>query len=302
MSPDEQQFEFRAGDVFVFNGGSLISKAIRFFDGADVNHAALAIDGTAMIEAAGEGLRRSPIQDALRTSNFTAVLRLPDAQDFGPVVTTANTFLANRTKYAYQQIVLLAILCVTRRVEIGNRLLRWVARRALEHAAGLINALIEHQKETMICSEFVYRSYVDNKDPRYALAKNDRWRNQTTLDAAATTTVMDWARAQSDPAAVPRPAGAGIGADPDLIAKHAEDELEPLIATYLAKKGVENVPARMTPMAVGDIPEVSDDELQVAAIHIRDSWLLLQEQRGEMQPARLATPGTGSRTRSTPTS
>jgi hypothetical protein len=288
MSPGEQHFEVRAGDVFVFNGGSLISKAIRFFDGADVNHAALAIDGATMIEAAGDGLRTRPIKDALKTNNFTAVLRLPDERDFGPVVKTANTFLANKTKYAYQQIVLLAILCVTRRVEIGNRLLRWVVRRALEHAAGLINALIEHQREMMICSEFVYRSYADSNDPRYALTKNDEWRSQIALDAAATTSVMDWARAQANLTAVPQPAGAGIGAEPDLIAKEAEAELEPLIAAYLAEKGVENVPAGMiTPMAVDEIPDVSDDELHVAAIQIRDSWLRLQEQRGDLQPAGL---------------
>ena len=80
MSQDEQHLEFREGNVLVFNGKSLISNAIRLFDGADLNHAAVAIGGGATIEATGDGLRTSPIQEALQTKRFSATLRLPGSR------------------------------------------------------------------------------------------------------------------------------------------------------------------------------------------------------------------------------
>src|SRR5262249_7115548 len=69
-----------------------------------------------------------------------------------------RTYLAGQVPYAYHQIVLLAILSLTRRIPlppVGRRLVRV----ALDQAAGVLNSLVEDGRQLMICSEFVYRCY-----------------------------------------------------------------------------------------------------------------------------------------------
>jgi hypothetical protein len=153
--------EVKDGDVLLFHGRSWLSKAIRFFDGADVNHAALAIDSSTMIEAAGDGLREASIDDAVQGNNVTYVLRLPKDADIEEVVALGRKYLGSGVPYAYQQILLLAFLSITRRVRIRSRILRALVRAACDQAARLINALIDSRNgtELMICSEFVYRCY-----------------------------------------------------------------------------------------------------------------------------------------------
>jgi hypothetical protein len=53
--------EIRSGDVLLYHGRGFISWAIRKFDGTEVNHAAIALDGERLGEAAGRGLQIAPI-------------------------------------------------------------------------------------------------------------------------------------------------------------------------------------------------------------------------------------------------
>lgn len=78
----------------------------------------------------------------------------------------ARLYINNGDRYAYEQILLLALLCVTRKVEpsaIFSRLVRAVLDKAASYfsniAAGITGG------EPMICSEFVFRCY-DEADPR----------------------------------------------------------------------------------------------------------------------------------------
>jgi hypothetical protein len=271
-------FEYQAGDMLLFNGRSWLSKAIRFIDGADVNHAALAIDGHTMIEAAGNGLRGAEIGPAVKGNNFTLVHRLPDTTDMKSVVEMGQRYLNGGTPYAYQQILLLAFLSITRRLDIKSRILRALVRAACDQAARLLNALMDKKDgtELMICSEFVYRCYDDTNDPRFRLVRHDDWRDLLPLDAAATTSMREWAETQPEPTRPPDVAAAGVGEDPDVVAAEAEAELEPLAAAYLVERGVRDpeVDALMqevAPMAETAVPDVSDDELLVAMATFRDS-------------------------------
>src|SRR5439155_1823480 len=78
--------------------------------------------------------------------------------DLDPVVKKANTFLVEGHLYAYQQIVLLAVLGLTRRVPLP-RFARRLVRSALDHAASAVMDLLPVGASWMICSEYVYRSY-----------------------------------------------------------------------------------------------------------------------------------------------
>jgi len=86
-----------------------------------------------------------------------------------PVTNTAAAFVAEGDRYAYEQILLLAVLATTRRIPldpVSKRVLRFV----LDHAAGLLLKLTSGGKEPMICSELVDRCFKEAVQPgKYAL-------------------------------------------------------------------------------------------------------------------------------------
>ena len=53
------------GDILLFRGKGFVSWAIRLFDGTEVNHAAIALDGGKLAEAGGHGLQQRDIPTAM---------------------------------------------------------------------------------------------------------------------------------------------------------------------------------------------------------------------------------------------
>src|SRR5262245_24144274 len=140
------------GDVLLFHGHGFVAWAIRKLDGTRVNHAAIALDANQLGEAAGSGLRRFSIAQTVAGNEMTVVRRLPD-QDMAPVLAKANFYLDGRVPYAYQQIVLLALLTTTRKIPMP-RVARRLVRSVLDHAAAALNEMFGTGTKTMICSEY----------------------------------------------------------------------------------------------------------------------------------------------------
>jgi hypothetical protein len=293
MATSTSLFPIQPGDILLFRGHSFVSRAIRLIDGADVNHAALAVNASTMIEAAGSGLRLSPIPDAIAGNDMTFIHRLPGREDLSPVVAAGDAFLKARTPYAYQQLMLLALLTLTRRVELHSRLLRAIVRVACDQAARMINALVDDGRDLMICSEFVYRCFDDGHDPRYHLTLNDGWRATIPLPLAAgaeQAVIAEWAQAREEPTDNVEPADVKPVEPPEAIAIEAEAELEPLIAAYLTDHAaVDAAPAAAVAEAT-IIPDVDDDALHRSALALRDSFLRARQDRTEMAPASLLHP------------
>jgi hypothetical protein len=149
--------EVRAGDVLLFHGKGFVSWAIRLGDGTDVNHAAVALGDGKLAEAGGFGLqsRAVPVPGE---GEYFRVHRLEGTQELTPVLGVAQDYLNNRNFYAYQQIVLLAVLTLVRRLPLP-RVARRLVRAALDHAAGALMDLLPVGKEWTICSEYVYRAF-----------------------------------------------------------------------------------------------------------------------------------------------
>jgi hypothetical protein len=76
----------------------------------------------------------------------------------GPVLAKGREYLAKGQRYAYEQIVMLALLSLSKQLKL-NPILRWLINRALYLAAAVLERLISGKTEPMICSEFVYRAY-----------------------------------------------------------------------------------------------------------------------------------------------
>jgi hypothetical protein len=146
-----------AGDVLLYHGNSLLSKLIRFFDGTVVNHAAICIGEGRLGEAQAKGLAQTDIEGKIKKPEYIIVRRLKVATGtMQPVIDKAEYYLNVGNRYAFAQIVLLAFLGLSRKLQVNNYL-TWLLRKILDEAADWITA--NGDKQPMICSEFVYRCY-----------------------------------------------------------------------------------------------------------------------------------------------
>jgi hypothetical protein len=163
-----------ASDVLLYNGNGLLSDAICFFDGTPYSHAGLFLGDDEVGEAIAEGVRKRTAQESFKGKNYILARRLvAGPADMSPVLAVANHYLQQGNRYAFEQVVLLALLALTRKLN-ENKYLAWLVRKVLDDAA---DYLMDHSdRQPMICSEFVYRCYdealPDKTDP-YALSV--RW-------------------------------------------------------------------------------------------------------------------------------
>jgi len=151
-------------DILLYRGRGWISKAIRFFDGSEVSHAALYLGRGMVAEALSAGVVRRDLRTSVGGADRVLVRRLhPAPRNLRPVHAHALAIVAEGERYAYEQIVLLAFLCLARRLVPSPTLQRFM-RALFDRAAEQIARLFADGREPMICSEFVYRAY-DEADP-----------------------------------------------------------------------------------------------------------------------------------------
>jgi hypothetical protein len=152
------------GDVLLHRNEGLIAAIIRFFDDAEVNHASLymgLIEGVPKIgEATAKGVVTSNAVEAIIGSTRVYARRLVDVpQSMDPVSRRALSYVDAGHGYAFEQLLLLAFLSLTRKLVL-TPVLGWLLRLILDQAAEfLIRMLQIGRKKPMICSEFVYRCY-----------------------------------------------------------------------------------------------------------------------------------------------
>lgn len=166
-------------DVLLFQGTELTSQLIRLADPGPYSHAALHIgpdkddSGTIVpfvVEMLPSGLTYRPLAGSKGESNFVDAYRYYNAAgavigdtDRSHVLAVADQYRAEGQHYAFDQILLLALLCSTRRISLP--VAGPVLRIILDHAADLIAELLKGGKEPMICSELVYRCFTEAIPP-----------------------------------------------------------------------------------------------------------------------------------------
>jgi hypothetical protein len=246
MSTKVSPTQLQAGDVLLYHGSGLISDLIRKFDGSDYSHAAL-YNGVAVVEAIGSGITARGLKESVAGAKYVDVYRFVsgDGQhhlgDQGyspePILETAAGFVATADRYAYEQILLLALLASTRRIPLISDIpfLQWLLRNVLDNAAELLSKLIAAGKEPMICSELVYRCYTQS-GPQYDL-----------LIRGADTLAM---RAQAAP-----PPALSASASPATATSHDSAAIQADLDTYLAKYAIakgRRASAAVRPKAISD--------------------------------------------------
>lgn len=156
--------DLKEGDVLLYRGTAALSKAIQFFDGSPVNHVAVYLGNGLVGEAVAEGLVQRDVSTSISGYEWVKAYRLADVpQDMGPVLDRALFYLDQGNRYGFEQLLILAILCTTRKLKI-TPVLRRLLRALLDAAAAQLTRMLNAGKEPMICSEFAYRVY-DEADP-----------------------------------------------------------------------------------------------------------------------------------------
>lgn len=269
--------EISPGDVLLFHGQGFVSWAIRKIDGSDVNHAAIVLPGGVLAEAGGFGLQQRPVPQTMGHGESMRVFRLEASDDLAPVLATASAYLAKGHLYAYQQIVMLALLCVTRNIPLP-RLARRMVRSVLEHAATAVLELLPVGAKWLICSEYVYRCFDDavegESDPYRLLISGVSF-------GPGAPTLVDWALDNvHDIPVTPTVTFGPMPAEPAQRVADIEASLAPAIADYAAELHAagladDDLPPMLDvsfgpPAALP--PEPSDDELLASMAIFAEAW------------------------------
>ncbi len=166
MKKDIPIAQLMPGDVLLYRSTGWISDAIRFIDRSEVSHAALFLGrfeekGRTVGEAIREGVVRRELPKSVEHVEWVESRRLKEPPaSLDPVLQRAAFYLNHGDRYAFEQIVLLAFLCITRNLA-GSSVLGSLIRETLDAAAAFLLRLFHTGREPMICSEFVFRCYCE---------------------------------------------------------------------------------------------------------------------------------------------
>jgi hypothetical protein len=154
--------DLKAGDILLYNSDNLVARLIRKFDNAEVSHAGLYLGNGQVGEAlivGNPGLNRNPIAASVKGSTWVEAARLRTDVDFDPMLAKADWYLDQGNRYAYEQVLMLAMILLTRKLDQNNWLVRQIAERTLSGCARLLHRWRDEGREPMICSEFVFRAF-----------------------------------------------------------------------------------------------------------------------------------------------
>jgi hypothetical protein len=287
------------GDILLFNSNNLFAKLIRLLDGTEVSHAALYVGNNQVAEAltdfsSSPGLGLNPISKT--GCSWISVHRRLAIHQMQPVLKVAAEYVAGGNRYAYEQILLLAFICLTRKVELSNGLLRKIIVGAFDRANEMINQITARGREPMICSEFVFRVYdeaiSDRNDP-YSLEILSqgtgqprrcfsRFRQRVHNSAATPEIDIPTVHPNSLLVRIQNKMGMNKQLTKNTVhAKIAEAQLEELIREYLDEPRVMKSSADTADTIV---PEVSEEEVEAAAAEFTETLLSIRATDAKGQP------------------
>ncbi len=281
--------DMHPADILLYRSNTLIGKAIRLLDDAEVSHAGLLVDSSTVGEALmNGGLQRQSLAVSIDDCEWVAVRRLANPPPImQPVLDLANEYLNKGERYAYGQILLLAGICLLRRTEGNSPLVRRLAKAAIDKAAAFVAWCQSNGKQPMICSEFVYRCYdlaVESDNDPYTIEVAEfrtaesrprllGWRRRKQADAVSSAIPPDSlvGRLQAEHGDLATAVGSPkvmMAASPPIV---SDTEIDLLIEAYLAESSGSLPKAAARTMEAG--PEVTMDDLRysvagfAAALH-----------------------------------
>ncbi len=167
--------ELQPGDVLLHNDDSPAARLIRLLDGTEVHHASLVLPSARVAESMlKSGVVERGLGESVEPRRWVLVRRFRPRRpaSLEPVVERARDLVREGHRYGYEQIVVLAVLCVTRRAPMTPRFVPMVTY-ILETAALQLATCLEVQNLTLrpwVCSGFVHHCFASAPPPgAYAL-------------------------------------------------------------------------------------------------------------------------------------
>lgn len=161
--------EVKAGDVLLSYGEGWISDVIRLVDGGLYSHAAF-FNGESITEAGLRGVVSTPLENEVMAQKYVDVYRFKSDNDMNfsspdwpvePVIDRAKYYLEKGTKYADNQLYLVGVLIVIRKLP-HNRVEKAVLRAVIDMVFKLFKRILEGKEtKSVVCSELVYRSFYE---------------------------------------------------------------------------------------------------------------------------------------------
>ncbi|MBN1279912.1 MAG: hypothetical protein JW989_09140 [Chlorobiaceae bacterium] len=154
--------DLRPCDILLYHGYSTTSRLIQWFDGSVYSHSSV-FNGIVVTEAVPDGVVQRSVAVSMEHTEYVDVYRLRKKGVFvgspelpvEPVLEVIERYAALKDRYAYEGILLLALLCTTRRLPLP------FLRGILDSAASVIADMLDEGRQPMICSELVYRCFAE---------------------------------------------------------------------------------------------------------------------------------------------
>lgn len=158
--------ELIPGDVILCKGKDLVSDMISWLDGGEYSHATLYIGDNTICEADFDGVLNVGLSKIRNEEKYGDVYRFKkDGHCFNktdwsaePVLAVSSSYVAEGTKYAFDHLLLLAMIVLTRRIPLPKRE-AIIIRTLIDEGTKIIFDIIDQGKTPMVCSELVYRCF-----------------------------------------------------------------------------------------------------------------------------------------------
>ncbi len=170
--------KLRIGDILLYHGVGIFPRMIRLFDGSEYSHVSI-FDGARVVEAVPPGIVAGEVAKSVAGAAYVHVYRFIDSKGVGlatpswpvaPLLANIQTYVTRGDRYAYEQLLLLAVLAATRTATARLPLFtRRLIRDVLDEGAELLTRLSALGREPMICSELIFRCFA-HAAPSYPVA------------------------------------------------------------------------------------------------------------------------------------
>lgn len=159
--------DLKNGDILLYSGNSMISGLIKFFDGSEYSHTGIYNNGK-VLEATSKGVENRLLNESIEGNNFIDVYRFDFSEISDSLIkkkfesnllNIIEKYEIEGERYAYEQFLLLGFLTLSRTANLP--LVAPVLRGFLDNSTEYLTSLIAAGKSPMICSELVYRCYLE---------------------------------------------------------------------------------------------------------------------------------------------
>ena len=148
-----RELEPRPGDVLLLRSPGLLGWAIRFFDGAEVDRAALVLTDGRGVEAVGDSVAVSPLTEIIAGTERVIVRRLKESAPMDAVLGRAEDLRSSPVSGRPETV--LALLACGRKLPPAPSL-RSVQRACLEAGTAALRGAVP-----LVGAQFVWRCYED---------------------------------------------------------------------------------------------------------------------------------------------